>query len=99
LAPFAHRQFSQNWIAAFFYGILLPFFNIIPFGLSQFALDIVNLNQKIIPIFSALRMLRYGTFRSLGYSITCPFIGSVPFFIFEKCLSIAYKVPWMAKVV
>jgi hypothetical protein len=99
LAPLAYGQLSQSWTAASFYGILLPFFDIIPFGLSQFALDIVNLNQKIIPTILALRMLKYGTLRSLGYSIACPFIGSVPFSIFEKCLSIAYRVPWMAKVV
>jgi hypothetical protein len=99
LAPFAHGQLSQNWTTAFFYGILLPFFEIIPFGLSQLALNIVNLNQKIIPTLPALRMLKYGTFRSLGYSIARPFIGNVPFFIFEKCLSIAYRMPWMAKIV
>jgi hypothetical protein len=93
LALFARGQFSQNWTAAFFYGILLPFFDIILFGLSQFALDIVNFNQKIIPTFSVLRMLRYGTLKSLGYNIACLFIRSVPFFIFKKCLSIAYRMP------
>jgi hypothetical protein len=99
LAPFAHGQLSQSWIAAFFYGILLSSFSIILFGLSQFALDIVNFNQKIIPTLLVLRMLRYKTFKSLGYSIACLFIKNVPFFIFEKCLSIAYKMPWMAKIV
>jgi hypothetical protein len=99
LAPFAHGQLSQSWTAASFYGILLPSFDIIPFGLSQLALDIVNLNQKIIPILPVLRMLKYGTLKNLGYNIACPFIRSVPFSIFEKCLSIAYKMPWMAKIV
>jgi hypothetical protein len=99
LSLFPHGQLSQSWIAAFFYGILLPFFNIVLFELSQFAFDIVNFNQKIIPTLLVFRMLRYGTLKSLGYSIACPFIRSVLFFIFKKCLSTAYRVPWITKIV